>query len=292
MPERTRLGMRQTGHLLDVVSAGGHRSMRRHHVTHVIDLHCHLLPGIDDGPATMDDALALADALAAAGVERVVATPHVSPEYPNGAEVVDKLTMLVASELARRGHPLQVEAGAELDLSHIASLADGELERLHLGDSSVLLVECPFTRVMPHFEGLVRQLMARGNRVLLAHPERSPLFLRDPALLGRLTADGAYASLTGASFTGRFGSTAQRYAEWAVDEGLAHDVASDAHNTKGRPPILRDALENAGYGWAADWLTHDVPQALLRGEALPARPARPARLLPWARKKRAAPRSA
>jgi protein-tyrosine phosphatase len=255
----------------------------------VIDLHCHLLPGLDDGPATMDQTLALADALAAAGIERVLATPHVSPEYPNGAERVDKLTMLVAAELAARGHPLQVEAGAEIDLGHVASLPAGELELLRLGTSSALLVECPFTRVMPHFEGLVRQLMARGNRVLLAHPERSPLFLREPALLTRLVADGALASLTGASFTGRFGTTAQRYAEWAVDDGLAHNVATDAHNTQRRPPILRDALQNVGYGWVADWLTHDVPEALLRGAPLPARPVRPARLLPWARKKRAAP---
>ena len=256
----------------------------------MIDLHCHLLPGIDDGPATMDETLALADALAAAGIERVVATPHVSPEYPNGAELVDKVTTLVAAELARRGHPLQVEAGAELDLAHLASLPAEELEQLRLGTSSALLIECPFTRVMPHFEGLVRQLMARGNRVLLAHPERSPLFLREPALLTRLVADGALASLTGASFSGRFGTTAQRYAEWAVDEGMAHNVATDAHNTRGRGPVLRDALQNAGYGWAVDWLTHEVPDALLRGAPLPASPARPARLLPWARKKRAAPR--
>ncbi len=256
----------------------------------MIDLHCHLLPGIDDGPATMDETLALADALAAAGIERVVATPHVSPEYPNGAELVDKLTTLVTTELARRGHPLQMQAGAELDLAHVASLPAGELELLRLGTSSALLIECPFTRVMPHFEGLVRQLMARGNRVLLAHPERSPLFLREPALLTRLVADGALASLTGASFNGRFGTTAQRYAEWAVDEGMAHNVATDAHNTGGRGPVLRDALQNAGYGWAVDWLTHEVPDALLRGAPLPASPARPARLLPWARKKRAAPR--
>jgi protein-tyrosine phosphatase len=272
------------------MSGGGHRSKGRHHVTHVIDLHCHLLPGIDDGPATMDETLALADALAAAGIERVVATPHVSPQYPNGAERVDKLTMLVAAELGRRGHPLQVEAGAEIDLGHVASLPDGELELLRLGASSALLIECPFSRVMPHFEGRVRQLMARGNRVLLAHPERSPLLLREPALLARLAADGALASLTGASFTGRFGTTAQRYAEWAVEEGLAHNVATDAHNTRSRPPVLREALQNAGYGWATDWLTHDVPEALLRGAALPPRPARPARLLPWARKKRTAPR--
>jgi protein-tyrosine phosphatase len=120
--------------------------------------------------------------------------------------------------------------------------------------------------------------------VLLAHPERSPLFLREPALLARLTDHGAYASLTGAAFSGRFGSTARDYATWALDEGLAHNAATDAHNVRGRAPVLRDALEGAGYGWAADWLTVDVPAALLAGEALPARPSRPARLRPWSRR--------
>jgi protein-tyrosine phosphatase len=115
------------------------------------------------------------------------------------------------------------------------------------------------------------------------------LFLRDPALLARLVGDGALASVTGASLTGRFGTTARRFATWAIDEGLAHDVATDAHDSDRRPPVLREALLEAGYGWAADWLTIDVPDAILRGAPLPARPSS-ARILPWARKRRAAPR--
>jgi protein-tyrosine phosphatase len=250
----------------------------------VIDLHCHLLPAIDDGPKTMDETLALADA-------RVVATPHVSPEYPNDAERIGLLVELVAAELARRGHPLTVARGAEIDLDHARARGEDALAPLTLAGSSTLLIECPFSRVVPHFEARVVQLMGRGHRVLLAHPERSPLFLREPALLSRLVGEGALASLTGASFSGRFGSTAQRYAEWAVEGGLAHNVATDAHNTRGRGPVLREALLNAGYDWAADWMTHDVPEALLADAPLPPRPARPARLLPWGRRRRAAPRA-
>jgi protein-tyrosine phosphatase len=257
----------------------------------VIDLHCHLLPAIDDGPKTMDETLALAGALAAAGISRVVATPHVSPEYANQPERIGQLVELVAAELARRGHPLRVDQGAEIDLDHARARGDDAFAALTLGASSTLLIECPFSRVVPHFEARVVQLMGRGHRVLLAHPERSPAFLHEPGLLVRLVGEGALASLTGASFSGRFGSTAQRYAEWAVDDGLAHNVATDAHNTRGRGPVLREALVNAGYDWAADWLTQDVPQALLSDAPLPPRPPRPARLLPWGRRKRAAPRA-
>lgn len=255
----------------------------------MIDLHCHLLPAIDDGPETVEGSLALADALSAAGVHRVVVTPHVSPEYPNDAARIDTATRAMAAELTRRGHPLRIEAGAELDLGHVAELTAPEVAALRLGDSATVLVECPFSRVAPHFEGRVHRLMAWGNQVLLAHPERSPLFLRDPALLARLVGDGALASVTGASLTGRFGTTARRFATWAIDEGLAHDVATDAHDSDRRPPVLREALLEAGYGWAADWLTIDVPDAILRGAPLPARPSS-ARILPWARKRRAAPR--
>jgi protein-tyrosine phosphatase len=266
------------------MSACGHRPIGTPQWAAVIDLHCHLLPGVDDGPATMDDTLALARALAAAGVERVIATPHVSTEYPNDPERVRMLVQLVERELARHAIPLRVEPGAEIDLGRLRAIGEDAAGTLALGDSDVLLVECPFTRVAPYFEARVQQLMGLGHRVLLAHPERSPLFLREPALLARLTDHGAYASLTGASLSGRFGSTAREYASWALDEGLAHNVATDAHNVGGRGPVLRDALEGAGYGWTADWLTDAVPAALLAGRPLPARPSRPARLRPWGRR--------
>lgn len=271
------------------MSARGHRPATTPSCGWVIDLHCHLLPGIDDGPPTLDDALALAGALVAAGVQRVVATPHVSPQYPNDPDEIDRLGTLVMHELRDRGTELRVEVGGELDLQHALQLSRQDLDRLRLGASSVLLVECPFSAVAPQFEARVRQLSAWGHRVLLAHPERSPLFLRDQALLGRLVADGAFVSLTGASFAGDFGRTPKRFAAWAVDEGLAHDVATDAHNVGRRGPVLREALSGAGYRWAADWLTREAPEAILAGATLPPRPVRRGRM-GWKRLRRASSR--
>jgi protein-tyrosine phosphatase len=242
----------------------------------VIDLHCHLLAGIDDGPATSEEAVALAEALVAAGVTRVVATPHVAPGYPNGAEAIHAAWLETVAALGRARVPLQVLEGAELDLLHAQGLDEEELGRLALGPDGPLLVECPFSAVMPQFEQLVARLHGMGHRVLLAHPERSPVFLREPDLLRRLVAGGAMASLTGSAFMGRFGRTAQRYAAWALDEGLAHDVSSDAHDTVKRPPVLAEALEQAGYGWAAPWLTREAPLAILAGAELPRRPVAPA----------------
>jgi protein-tyrosine phosphatase len=255
----------------------------------MIDLHCHLLPGIDDGPATQADAVALAQAFVAAGVTRVAATPHVEPNWANTADTIHAAWLGLVTELGRRRVPLEVVAGAEVDLLHIQGFGTGELDRLRLGTDGPLLVECPFSAVVPQFEELVGRLMTAGYAVLLAHPERSPAFLRDPELLRRLVVgQGAMASVTGASFGGRFGRTGQQYACWALDEGLVHDVASDAHDTARRPPVLDGPLHDAGYGWAAEWLTETAPAAILAGRELPRRPLAPARAVGgWARMRRA-----
>lgn len=241
----------------------------------VIDLHCHLLPGIDDGPQTVAGAVALARALVAAGIETAVATPHVSPAYPNTAARIGAAHERLRTALAREDVPLTVLAGAELDLLHARSLPSEELDALHLGDSHALLVECPFAAVAPHFEPMVAELQARGHVVVLAHPERSALFLRDLELLARLVEGGAYASLTAAALAGRFGGTPRRYARRAIAQRLAHDIASDAHDVVARPPLLRDAVDGAGYGWAADWLLRDAPAAILADAPMPPRPPAP-----------------
>jgi protein-tyrosine phosphatase len=255
----------------------------------VIDLHCHLLPGVDDGPATSAEAVALARAFVAADVTRVAATPHVHPDWPNTADTIHAAWLGLVTELGRARVPLEVVAGAELDLLHIQGFEAGELDRLRLGADGPLLIECPFSPIVPQFESLVEGLLTAGHRVLLAHPERSPAFLRDPELLRRLVvSQGAMASVTGASFAGRFGRTAQQYVCWAVDEGLVHDVASDAHDTARRPPVLDGPLHDAGYGWAAEWLTRTAPAAILAGRELPRRPvAPPAAPGGWARVRRA-----
>jgi protein-tyrosine phosphatase len=245
----------------------------------VIDLHCHLLPGVDDGPRDLEAAVALGRALAAAGVTTVAATSHVHPEFPNTAETLGAARAEVTAALGDAGVALVVVQGGELDLLHVARADAATLAGLQLGESGTLLVECPFAAAAPFFAETLERFRRDGFRVLLAHPERSPAFLREPELLERLVADGALASLTASSLVGRFGRTAKRYAEWALDQGLVHDVASDAHNTDGRPPGMAEPVREAGYGWAEEWLTQTAPAAILAGAELPPRPARPGRRL-------------
>ena len=107
---------------------------------------------------------------------------------------------------------------------------------------------------------------------MLAHVERCPAFLDDPELLGRLVATGMLASITAASLTGGFGRHAQRAAEQFLAAGLIHNVASDAHDTSSRPPGVLQELATAGLASQSEWLTAEVPEAILRGTTIPPSP--------------------
>jgi protein-tyrosine phosphatase len=238
----------------------------------VIDLHCHVLPGIDDGPETMADSLALARAAVAAGVRTAVATPHVSWRYPNDGERIAELVAELGGRMAADGVELKLLAGAEVAMTQLAEIEPSALRRLHVGDGEWLLLEPPFTPVAGAIEEVVADLRRRGHRVLLAHPERCPAFHRDPAMLGSLVRDGALTSVTAGSLVGRFGARPKRFALELVREELVHNVASDAHDLRGRPPGIAAELERAGLTPLAEWLTQAVPAAVLSGEEIPPRP--------------------
>jgi protein-tyrosine phosphatase len=239
----------------------------------VIDLHCHVLPGIDDGPETIDGSVALARAAAACGTEAIVATPHVSWHYPNEASTIARLTGELNERLRQEGVPIEVRAGAEIAMTRAVEMEDEEIERLHLGGSPWVLLEPPFSPIVSGIDQVVHKLQNADHRVLLAHPERCPAFQRDPEMVQTLLRGGALASITAGSLTGRFGSTVQRFTKHLVEQRLVHNVASDAHDTVKRPPGIAQELREAGLEQLTDWFTLEVPAALLAGEEIPARPA-------------------
>ncbi|MEA2305964.1 MAG: protein-tyrosine phosphatase [Solirubrobacteraceae bacterium] len=243
----------------------------------MIDLHCHILPGIDDGPQTLADSLAIARAAVAAGTRTIVATPHVSWEYPGvDADVVASGVATVQDALRAEGIPLELRTGAEIAMTRATDLSEEELARLRLGGGPWLLVECPLSPTPSlAFEAGCGRLVEQGHRLVLAHPERSPMMQRDPALLERLVGQGALCSVTAGALVGRFGSTVERFARDLVRRGLGHDVASDAHSTRRRPPSITPELHDAGFGAQALWLARDVPRAVLDGTEVPSAPAMP-----------------
>jgi protein-tyrosine phosphatase len=237
----------------------------------VIDLHCHILPGIDDGPADVDGTLDMARAQVAAGVTRVTATPHVTFDIPNDAPGIARSVAEVGATLRAHEIGLEVLTGAEIGLTRAADLDDEALAALALGGGPWLLVEAPL-RPLAGVAPVVQGLQMRGHRVLLGHPERSPVFQRDPEALVRLVAGGVLCQVTAGSFAGRFGATVQRFTERLAAEGLIHNVASDAHDAVRRAPGMRAELDAAGLSSWAPWWTEEVPAAIVAGDALPRRP--------------------
>ena len=246
----------------------------------MIDLHSHILPGIDDGPATLDGSLELARAAAAAGTRTILATPHINTDERIDAAMVAAGIEALRPALEAAEIPLEVLPGGEIAIWRLVDLDDDALRSLALGGGPYLLVESPFSPVVGDFEPLVLDLHARGHRVLLAHPERCPAFQRDPPRLERLIEAGALAQVTAGSMAGAFGTTVRRFTSGLLRDGLAHVVASDAHDAVKRPPGLGAgfaALERdlPGVSMQQPWLTEAVPRAILDGAPLPERPPLP-----------------
>ncbi len=237
----------------------------------MIDLHSHVLAGIDDGPPTVEGSLAIARAAAAAGTTTLLATPHVSAHYPNDADTIARAAERVRAALGGRP-PVELVAGAEVAYTRVAELEDAQLERLRLGGGPWVLLEPPFSSRAPGFDATVAELHRRGHRVLIAHPERCPAFQREPALVESLIDAGALGSLTAGSLVGRFGGPTRRFALELLEAGLVHNVASDAHDVQQRPPTIAPELLEAGAAALQDWLTLEVPGAILAGADIPRRP--------------------
>lgn len=242
----------------------------------MIDLHCHLLPGIDDGPRDMPTAIAMARLQVAAGVTTVATTPHVSWDTPTESATILRSLAAMRATLAEEEIPLELVSGGEIDVHRARELPDEELRALALGGGRWLLLECPLQHAPP-LEPVVYDLLDRGHLVLLAHPERSPAVQRDPGAIARLVSAGVLTQITASSFTGHFGKPVQRFADRLLDEGLVHTVASDAHDPVRRPPGLCEPLLEVGLGPLAPLLTAEIPAAILGGTDIPTVPHLPRR---------------
>jgi protein-tyrosine phosphatase len=247
----------------------------------VLDLHSHVLPGIDDGPQDVAGSVEILRAARADGIERIAATPHVRDDHPTTPERMES----AVAGLNALGEEVEVLTGAELDLRRLRTLDDAALRRFGLGGNPrLLLLETPFACWPLDLRGLVFDLEMRGFAVVLAHPERNPEVQDRPELLRELVDAGVAVQLTAGSVDGRLGRRPAASAKELLDLGLAHLIASDAHAPSVRAIGMRDAAAAAGGGALARWLTYDVPHALLEGRPLPPRPQRRRTMrLPWHR---------
>ncbi|HET7568621.1 MAG TPA: CpsB/CapC family capsule biosynthesis tyrosine phosphatase [Gaiellaceae bacterium] len=238
----------------------------------MIDLHAHVLPGLDDGPATMAETLELLRDAHAAGVTRIAATPHVRHDYPTRVEEMERLVAEVNAAARDAGIPVEVLPGGELSIPMLLELDDETLRRFGLGGNpNLLLVEFPDRGFPVGLHTLLFRLATRGFRVVLAHPARNAEIQADPSRLETFVRAGALVQLTASTFEGRFGRAAQRCARELLAAGWAHVVASDAHTRAVRPTGFAGAAAAIGDPQLVRRLTLDVPAALVADAPLPPR---------------------
>ena len=205
----------------------------------MIDLHCHILPGLDDGAADLDVSLAMARAFEADGVTVVACTPHILPGlYPNSGPEIRKAVARLQQTLDREEIPLRLVAGADNHIvsSFVAELRSGHL--LSLADTSYVLVEPPHHIPPPRMEDLFFALLVAGYVPILTHPERLTWINSHYQIIQRLVRGGVWMQITAGSLAGAFGRAAQYWAERMLDEGCVHVLATDAHDMDRRPPNL------------------------------------------------------
>lgn len=255
----------------------------------MIDLHCHMLPGIDDGPQEREVSLAMARCAVADGIRFTACTPHIYPGlYENDLAGIEAAVDRFRADLAEAGIPLQLGFGADTHLAPglARSIAEGRVPTLC--GSRYLLLEPPHHVAPPRFAESVFELMAAGLVPVITHPERLSWIENHYAVFGDLVRQGAWMQITAGSLTGRFGRRPQYWGERMLDEGLVHILATDSHHIDKRPPLLAEGREAAARRVGAAEAEHMVrtrPQGILDNlppGQLPPLPQKPDRARPRA----------
>lgn len=233
----------------------------------MIDLHAHILPGIDDGASDLQIALDMARMQVAGGVTVQACTPHILPGmYHNTGPDIRRAVAEFQAVLTEHGIPLQVVVGADNHMipDFVEQLRSGHL--LRLADSRYVLVEPPHHVAPPQVEAFFFGLLVAGYVPILTHPERLSWINTHYEIFKRLVRKGVWMQITAGSLTGEFGDGARYWAERMLDEGLVHILATDAHGTKRRAPDLSGGRDVAAERVGAEEAAHLVetrPRAVI-----------------------------
>lgn len=239
----------------------------------MIDIHCHILPGIDDGSSGPEESLEMARMAVWSGVTQIAATPH----FEGTAESLDRLPVIrerlrsLRADLEQADIPLRLSGGAEiLCLPDTPELAARHQLPTYEG-TNYILTEFYFDETYAYMDQMLTELLGFGYRPVVAHPERYEVVQRDPALLRRWARMGCALQLNKGSVLGAFGSRAENAANGILELGLAHLIASDAHGCTARTPHMEQLSRWASEACEEDYariLLTENPRRILQGKPL------------------------
>ena len=236
----------------------------------MIDLHCHILPGIDDGSRSWDESVEMARIAAADGITDIVATPHITPGlYDNTTASISVLVEEFSNRLATAGIPIRLHVGADVRVDpNVVSGVEAATIPVLGNRVRYLVAELPSQMIPPNIRELVYALQLRQIIPIITHPERHASMQQDPGLLRQLVVAGALAQVTAGSLTGEFGPVACRAANKMLGRNLIHLIATDAHGAEKRRPVLTTGVAAAAAivgEEAARAMVLDTPRAILAG---------------------------
>ncbi|WP_088007052.1 tyrosine-protein phosphatase [Indiicoccus explosivorum] len=210
----------------------------------MLDMHSHILYGLDDGPNTKTEAVAIIQRAAGEQITDIIATSHAfHPNFHAHAAAVREQLKELAAELAREEIPVRLHAGQEIRLNDVLTERITEGEALTLAGSKYVLLELPSNSVPAYTIPVVQQLLAMNLIPIIAHPERNKAIAEKPNRLYRLIMNGALAQVTAGSLSGHFGKAIQKTSLQLIEANLIHTYGSDVHNLKTRPSLFNEGLD-------------------------------------------------
>ncbi|OEU72235.1 MAG: hypothetical protein BA874_10455 [Desulfuromonadales bacterium C00003068] len=232
----------------------------------MIDIHCHILPAIDDGSSSLEESLAMAEIAIADGISTIVATPHIKGEVHLPQFLLQQVEEL-NTVLKKRGYPLDILTGADVS----AMLPPQEIARYTINGGKYFLLEFPHSHLPMNANQMVFEMLLAGLLPIITHPERNPTIIREPERLFSLVDAGCLVQVTAGSLTGNFGQDSKDCAAYLLKMGQVHFLASDAHSATHRRPVLSEGVEAATAiigEQAAHKLVTLNPAAVLAGRSL------------------------
>jgi protein-tyrosine phosphatase len=241
----------------------------------MIDLHCHILPGLDDGAGSLEESLEMAKIAQGDGITTIVATPHLfrGDRPTDDFETIEARRKELCQAFSKNDIAVEVKKGAEVHITHdLVNEIKAHRNSLVINGSAYMFIEFPSNHVYPGVKNLIFDLMNEGIIPIIAHPERNSVFAWRPGLLYELVRMGALAQANSGSLNGLYGRQAGEIVVRFLKWNLVHFLASDSHNSTSLPPRLSEAVRSAETAIGKDrtrYLVEDNPQAVLDDRTIP-----------------------
>jgi len=244
----------------------------------MIDIHSHILPGLDDGAQSIEESVEMAKIAVKDGIKKIVCTPHLFRGNFNTGnfEIIDKKRQELELALEQNQVDIEIYSGAEVHVSHnLIEQIKNNKQFLVVNQSSYMLIEFPSSHIFAGVKELFFELMSEGITPIITHPERNAVFTENPSLLFELIEMGALTQVNSGSFVGLYGKRTAEMVLRFLDWNFVHFLGTDSHNTRSMSPILSDALIRIQARMKEDvaqTLVWDNPQAVLENREIVYRP--------------------